>query len=363
MKYSVVCLATAALLFTSPRNASTQPRTNVYIMHGLVSDLRGQAEVFDPNLSNPWGIALSSASPFWISDNHTGVATVYDSNGRPFPSGNPLVVTIPPPAGGMPPAAPTGIVFNGTNSFALATGMPARFIFTTEDGTISGWNPMVDPTNAVLKVDQSTSGAVYKGLAMGHNGAGDFLYATNFHAGTVDVFDTNFSPAGTFTDPPLMALGFAPFGIRNIGGQLYVTFAKQDADAHDDVAGPGNGYVDIFNTDGTPVKRLISNGPLNSPWGLAPAPANFGQLSGSLLIGNFGDGTINGFDVSNGAFLGQMLMPSGRPLSIPGLWGLIFGNGGNGGDPGTLYFTAGIPGPGGAVEDHGLFGQIRPQQP
>ena len=362
MKHSAVLLTAAALSITVPRDASTQPTTNIYLSHNLVSDLRGFAERFDPNLVNPWGIAFSPAGPFWISDNHSGVATVYDAQGRSLPAGDPLVVTIPPPAGGMPPAAPTGVVFNGTANFTVASGKPAFFIFATEDGTISGWNPSVDATHAILKVDKSGSGAVYKGLAMGHQASGDSLYATNFFSGNVDVFDASFAPSGSFTDAPLAALGFAPFGIRNLAGKLYVTFAKQDADKHDDEAGPGNGYVDIFDTDGTFVKRLISNGVLNSPWGIAPAPANFGGLSGSLLIGNFGDGTIHGFDPATGALVGQMLIPSGRPLSIQGLWGLTFGNGGQGGDPGVLYFTAGIPGPG-QVEDHGLFGQIRPQNP
>jgi uncharacterized protein (TIGR03118 family) len=251
-------------------------------------------------------------------------------------------------------------VFNGTNNFLLAPDAPARFIFASEDGTISGWNPSVNPTHAVLKVDNSASGAVYKGLAIGDGLMGRLLYATNFNSGFVDIFNTNFASVGSFTDPSL-PLGYAPFGIRNVGGQLYVTFAKQDADKHDDVPGDGNGFVDIFDGNGVFVKRLISHGDLNSPWGIALAPPSFGDLGGTLLIGNFGDGTIHGYDPVTGEHAGQMLIPSGRPLVIEGLWDLIVGNGGQGGDSGVLYFTAGIPGKDGALEDHGLFGEIRPQ--
>jgi len=351
-----------ALLTITPRSADTKPRTDVYLRHNLVSDLPDFADHLDPNLVNPWGIAYGPTSPFWIADNGTGVSTLYDGTGTPFPAANPLIVTVPTPAGGTPPSAPTGMVFNGSPNFQVSAGNPARFIFVTEDGTVSGWSPAVDPTHAVLKA--TVPDAIYKGLAIGTNASGSFLYATNFHAGKVDVFNSSFAPAslsGTFTDATLPA-GFAPFGIANIGGSLYVTYAKQDPDQEDDVPGPGNGYVNVFDTDGNFVKRLISAGVLNSPWGLVRAPANFGQLSGSLLVGNFGDGTIHGFDPVTGVPRGQMLIPSGRPLTIPGLWALIFGNGGSGGDPGVLYFTAGIPGPG-EVEDHGLFGQIRPQHP
>jgi len=357
-----IALTGVALLLLAARIAETKQHADIYVRHNLVSDLHAHAEHLDPKLVNPWGIATAPGGPFWISDNGTGVSTVYDTDGRGFPHGSPLVVTIPPPKGGMPPAAPTGIVFNGTASFALNTGNPAFFIFATEDGTISGWNPKVDPQNAILKVDNSSSGAVYKGLATGNNGKGDLLYATNFHAGTIDVFDSTFSPAtlsGTFSDPMVPA-HFAPFGIENIGGKLYVTYAVQDAAAHDDVAGPGNGLIDVFDTNGNLLERLVTGGVLNSPWGLALAPAGFGDLGGTLLVGNFGDGTIHGFHPATGALVGQIRIPSGRPLVIQGLWGLIFGNGGSGGDLGVLYFTAGIPGPGN-VEDHGLFGFIRPQ--
>ena len=338
--------------------ATAQPRADVYLQHNLVSDLPAHAEVQDKNLVNPWGITAGPTTPFWISDNGTGVSTLYDTDGRPFPAGDPLVVTIPPPSGVTTHSAPTGVVFNGTNSFALPTGGKALFIFAAEDGTISGWN-LTSGKNAVQKVDHSAS-AVYKGVTIATHGGSDFIYATNFRTGNIDVFDTNFAPAGSFSDTTLPA-GYAPFGIQNIGGTIYVTFALQNAEKHDDVAGAGNGFVDIFNPTGT-FTRLISNGALNSPWGLAKSPANFGEFSNSLLVGNFGDGTINAFDSATGVLQGTLHAPSGRPLTIQGLWGLLFGNGTNGGNPGFLYFTAGIPGPG-QIEDHGLFGQIRPQHP
>jgi uncharacterized protein (TIGR03118 family) len=317
-----------------------------YVQTNLVSDLPGVAKVTDPNLVNPWGIASSPTSPFWVSDNGTGLATLYNGAGTP----NALVVTIPPPAGGSPPAAPTGVVFNSTAGFA-----GTHFIFATEDGTISAWT---GGTSAVLQ--REIPDAVYKGLAIGNNGTADFLYATNFSQGRIDVFDSGFVPtslAGSFTDPNLSA-GFAPFGIRNVSGKLYVTYALQDSAKHDDVAGPGNGFVDVFDTNGNFLQRLVTHGALNSPWGLALATANFGELSNDLLVGNFGDGTVNAFDPTTGALLGTLKDKNGNPIVNEGLWGLIFGNGGNGGDPNTLYFTAGIPGPNGSVEDHGLFGSI-----
>ncbi len=329
-----------------------------YEVTNLVSDIPGLAANTDPNLVNPWGIASSTTSPIWVSDNMTGVSTLYNGSGQPFPVGSPLIVTIPPPTGGTPPAAPTGVVFNGTTDFALPTGGAARFIFATEDGTISGWN---GGTNANLQVDNSAASAVYKGLAIGSNVSGNFLYATNFQAGTIDVFNSSFAPTllpGSFTDPNIPA-GFAPFNIQNLGGNLFVTYAKQDAAKHDDVAGPGNGFVDVFDTNGILLRRLVTQGTLNSPWGLVLAPGSFGTFSNDLLVGNFGDGTINAFDPATGAFLGTLLDALSQPITIQGLWGLRLGNGGNGGDPNTLFFTAGIPGPD-QVEDHGLFGSIAP---
>jgi uncharacterized protein (TIGR03118 family) len=315
-----------------------------YIQTNLTSDLPGVAQNLDPNLVNPWGIAFSSTSPIWIADNHTGLSTVYNGAGKPFPIAGPLVVTIPPPNADTPTASPTGIVFTNTGFGG------SHFIFATEDGTISAWS---GGTTAALEVDNSAD-AVYKGLAR----VGTTLYATNFSAGTIDVFDTNFSPitvSGGFADHNIPA-GFAPFDIENIGGMLYVTYAKQDAAKHDDVAGAGNGFVDVFDASGTLQKRLISNGPLNSPWGMAVAPAGFGSFANDLLVGNFGDGTINAFDL-DGNPLGELKDSNGNPIVIPGLWALAFGNGANGTSTESLYFTAGIPGSG-QVEDHGLFGSI-----
>jgi uncharacterized protein (TIGR03118 family) len=347
------------VLFTSSV-VSAQPRTDVYLQHNLISDLHAHAEHTDPHLANAWGISFAPTGPFWISDNRTGFTTVYDGKGEPFPKANPIVVTIPPPTNGAPPAAPTGQVFHAGPGFEVKLGNPAIFIFATEDGTISGWNPMADPTHAILKIDHSGANAVYKGLALAPAKSGLRLYATNFFAGTVEMYDANFAPvsiAGAFQDI-LLPTGFAPFNIQFIAGKLWVTYALQDAAKHDDSAGPGNGFVDVYDTEGTLLQRFAQHGPLNSPWGLAIAPARFGAFSGAMLVGNFGDGRINAFDAGSGEFLGTMREPSGRPLEIDGLWALTFGNGGNGGETDQLYFTAGPD-----DEEHGLFGQIRPQHP
>ena len=324
----------------------------------LVSDIPGLAVTTDPDLVNPWGISHSGTSPFWVSDNGMGVSTLYNGAGTKLG----LVVTIPPPAGSPAGtlATPTGQLFNGTTDFAVSNGTtsaPARFIFATEDGTISGWNPTVDATHAILAADNSPSGAVYKGLAMGANASGNHLYAANFHAGTIDVFDKDFHQvqlAGSFSDPNIHR-GFAPFNIQNLGGKLYVTYAKQDANGEDDVAGPGNGYVDIFDTNGNLLQRLATRGRLNSPWGLAFAPASFGAFAGDLLVGNFGDGRINVVDPVTGEFIDQLRDANNRAITIDGLWGLLVGNGGNGGDVDKVYFTAGPN-----DEADGLFGSIAP---
>lgn len=323
------------------------PASAAYVQTNMASDIPGMAPVTDPNLKNPWAIAYGPTSPFWISDNKTGLATLYNTGGTP----QALVVTVPPPGGGTPPAAPTGQVFNGTTGFDRA-----RFIFSSEDGTISAWN---GGTSATLKVDNSGASANYKGLAIGNNGIGDFIYATNFFAGTIDVFNVTFSAttlAGSFVDPNIPA-GYAPFGIRNIGGLLYVTYAKQDANKHDDVSGAGNGFVDVYDLNGFFVRRLASGGVLDSPWGLALAPSSFGEFSNTLLVGNFGDGRINAFDPLTGAALGALSDAGGVPIVIDGLWDIVFGNGAAGGDTNKLYFTAGIAGPDNP-EDHGLFGRL-----
>jgi len=355
LKYGPIALGLGiASSFLHWNDAAAQ---NSYFQRNLVSDIAGMAEKTDTNLVNPWGIATSASSPFWVSDNHAGVSTLYDGNGI----ASSLVVTIPPPSGGTPPAAPTGVVFNSSTNFQISPGLASHFIFATEDGTIVGWN---SGSAGVVKVDNSPSSAIYKGLGIGTSGGSNYLYAANFFAGTIDVFDQNYAPAtlpGSFLDPTIPT-GFAPFNVQNIGGQLYVTYAKQDADKHDDVPGGGNGYVNIFDTSGSLVRRLISNGALNSPWGLALAPTNFGPFSGALLVGNFGNGKINAFDPATGNLLGTLQDPAGNPITIQGLWGLLFGNGGGGGDTRTLYFSAGIPGTN-SIEDHGLLGSISALSP
>jgi uncharacterized protein (TIGR03118 family) len=290
----------------------------------------------------------------WVADNGTGVATIYDGNGVKAS----LVVTIPPPPGGTPPSAPTGIVASTGNDFVVTKGTvsgASRFIFSTEDGTIAGWSPAVDATNAVIAVDNSASGAIYKGLALAGTGAGRFLYATDFHHNRVDVFDSSFHPvttAGGFMDPKLPD-HYAPFGIQNILGNLYVTYAKQDDDAEDDVAGPGFGFVNVFDANGNLIRRFASRGVLNAPWGVALAPADFGRFSNRLLIGNFGDGRISAFDLATREFMGQLRTGPGEPLEIEGLWGIAFGNGVASQRPNWLFFSAG-PGD----EEHGLYGRI-----
>jgi uncharacterized protein (TIGR03118 family) len=363
---------------------------NTYVITPLVSDLAGKAKFQDQVLQNSWGVAFTPAgSPFWIADNATGCSTLYDGTGvqqglqvsiplpgNIVPSTDCQTVKPPPaPAPKPTPAAPTGIFWNpssafvvpGTVSMANPKGIPAVFIFDTEDGTISAWGGgLTPPHNAVIAVDNSKSpfaahGAVYKGLAFGINVHGAFLFATNFRAGTIDVFGPPnapgglFTPAttdGGFTDPHIPA-GFAPFGIQNINGDLFVTYAKQNAQKHDDVAGPGNGFVDVFDTDGHLLRRFASRGPLNSPWGVARASFAFGRFSGDILVGNFGNGKINVFD-SRGRLIDELDGPNGNPLVIAGLWTLTLGGGAKSSSD-TLYFTAGPNG-----ETDGLFGTITP---
>jgi uncharacterized protein (TIGR03118 family) len=326
----------------------------------LVSDVAGQAATTDANLVNAWGIARGPTTAFWIADNGQGVSTLYNGAGQPFPVGQPLVVTIPPPAGSPADttAAPTGVVFNDTSDFMITDGThsgPSAFIFATEDGTLSGWNRDVNAGAAILAADNSAMNAVYKGLALGSNASGNLLFATNFRAARIDVFDKNFAPAslsGSFADQNIPA-GFAPFGIANIAGSLYVTYAMQDDMKHDDVAGPGNGFVNIFDTNGNLMRRFATDGALDSPWGVVLTPAGFGGFGNTILVGNFGNGMINAFDPASGKFLGR-LSDGHNAITIDGLWGLSFGNGGNAGDANTLFFTAGP-----SKEKHGLFGTLQ----
>jgi len=332
-----------------------------YKQHNLVSDGAVPADLLDPNLVNAWGLVASATSPWWVSDNGTDVSTLYNGN-----TGAKLGLTVSIPGG-----APTGVVFNGGAGFVVASGAAhgaARFIFASEAGMILGWNPAVPAagsTQAQVAVDNSPSGAIYKGLAIATTSSGDRLYATDFHNGVVDVFDSQFHPvAGGFTDPDLPA-GYAPFGIRNLGGVIYVTYALQDADQHDDVAGVGHGFVDAFDLDGNLLRRVASRGRLNSPWGLAMAPADsFGKFAGDLLVGNFGDGGINAFDpntVTGDGELqpqGQLHGAGGQPIAIDGLWAIDFGNGAAAGPKHVLFFTAGPLG-----EQHGLFGTLTAAPP
>ena len=345
----------AALMLTGVRPATAQ----FYTQHNLVSDGAVPADHLDSNMINAWGLAITPTSLWWISNNGTGTSTLYRVNTGAIP----LIVTVPGAMGSQ--GTPTGLVFNGGTGFVVTNSAgtsPARFIFSSEDGTISGFrgNPLV------IAVDNSASGAVYKGLAIATGTAtGDFLYATNFHAGTVDVFNSTFAqvngtlPPGAFTDPDLPS-GYAPFGIQNLNGVIYVTYALQDALKHDDVGGKGHGFVNVFDTAGKLLRRVASQEKLNSPWGLALAPPDFGFFSGDLLVGNFGDGKINAFDPGdqhgNGEYKerGQLHSADGPPLIIDGLWGLAFGSGSPASGPrNTLFFTAG---PGG--EKHGLFGTL-----
>jgi uncharacterized protein (TIGR03118 family) len=336
-------LLIAAALPVTARNIDAD---NLYSVHYLQSDVPGVAAATDPDLVNGWGIVASSTSPWWVSDNGTSKSTLYNGNTGAKLG---LVVTVPGP--------PTGIVFNGTADFELAPNAPARFIFATDDGQIAGWNPTVNATNAISKV--TTPDAVYLGLANGRSGGANYLYAANFSAAHIEVFDGAYAPAhlaGDFTDPGLPA-GYAPFNIQNIGGELYVAYAKVNpAEPDEELAGEGFGYVSAFGMDGSFHGRVASAGELNAPWGLARAPATFGKFGGDLLVGNFGDGRIHAFKwtpeegwEAHGVLKGT----DHTPIEIDGLWGVGFGNGVNSGPTNTLFFAAGPD-----DETHGLFGSI-----
>jgi uncharacterized protein (TIGR03118 family) len=396
----------------APRNV---PQGGTVLQTNLVSDLSGVAAVTDPNLVNPWGISESTGSPFWFSDNNAGLSTLYQVPGAGTApvTVNPLVVSIPTPVGPTG-GTPSGTVFNaaaaagafpvtGLNKSGQTASAPAAFLFSSEDGTITGWNPGIDPTGkfagsggaggeAAIAVDNSgnnftnpdpnqQTGAVYKGLAIATSttpiipadaASTALLYASNFRAGTVDVYDAGFSkvtalPSGAFSDKDLPG-GYAPFNVQVLSGKVYVTYAKQDASKHDDAAGPGRGFVDVFNLDGTPglpggQARLISRGALDSPWGLAIAPTGFGGITAPgtdpvLLVGNFGDGFIHAYDAASGSALGDLRDPDGEPIQINKLWALQVGNGGRGGLATAVYFTAGP-----FDESHGLFGSLTTAAP
>ena len=356
----IIALATTASAGAQMLQAKKKP-TAFYIQTNLVSSMKSlKARVHDKNLLNPWGL-VQGPTPFWVSDNNAGVSTLYDGKGKIFKvaAGGkmvPFVVTVPPPMNSTATAAPTGIVFNGTTTDFGGD----LFIFSAEDGTISGWQ-QTDGTGAVLHVDNSAvptaeTGAVYKGLAIATLNGSQFVYATNFRSGNVDVFDSAYNPVtslkGTFTDPAAIP-GFAPFGITLFGtSNLWVSYAMQDAAKHDPVHQVGAGYIDIFTTDGLFVQRFATGGNLNAPWGMVLTPSTFGPLGGDFWIGNFGDGNINAFD-STGAPVGHPTDKNGKPLNVDGLWALVFGNGSNNASTTALYFTAGPN-----METEGIFGEF-----
>jgi uncharacterized protein (TIGR03118 family) len=333
--------------------AATAAGPNLYLQHNLVSNTAGQADVTDPNLIDPWGESFSAAGPIWVSNHLSGTSTLYSGNGAITA----LVVTIPlGKASTGTIGKPTGQIQNASNGFIIQNGVKASFIFATEDGTISAWNA---GTVAQVMVDNSSAGAVYKGLALNPSATAPLIYAANFNSGKIDVFNTTFAPttvSGGFTDPNLPA-GLAPFNIWNLNGKLYVAYAKQDANKFLDVAGAGNGVVDVFDFNGTLLNRLITGGALNSPWGLAIAPAGWGAFGGALLVGNFGNGQINAFD-NTGKLLGTLQDANGNPITIAGLWGIMFGGNDARTDANTLYFMAGVPN--GSTAKRGLVGSIAP---
>jgi len=337
---STLTLAAAAPLSAAPPDGS-------YTVTNLVSDVPGAATLPDPNLVNGWGLARSATSPWWVADNGMDRSTLYISNGTTI-SINPLVVGVD--------GGPSGAVFAGIPMNFLVSGGPAAFVFASEDGMIRAWRGGL--TSALVTAHGGTD-AVYKGLAIAQTDTGPMLYATDFHNAHVDVFNgawQNVTPAGSFVDP-MIPDGYGPFGIQVIGNRIFVSYAKQDADAHDDVAGQSLGFVDAYDLSGDLLTRVAQHGQLNSPWGLALAPPSFGRFAGDLLVGNFGDGQINAYEETSAGFehRGTLRDATGGKLVIDGLWALQFGNAGSNGNPDTLFFTAGPDG-----ESHGLFGTIKP---
>jgi uncharacterized protein (TIGR03118 family) len=349
-------LASALSALVAAGALASQAQAHGVTVTNLVSDGFVPAPTIDPDLVNPWGLASAPGSPIWVNDNGTGVTTLYNGAGTKIP----LTVKVFPNDGS---AAPTGQVFNtSAASFVVHNGGggsgKAVFLMDTENGTISGWAPALG-ANTFLGVDNSGGGdlvhAVYKGLAIGTNASGDALYAANFRAGDVEVYNGSFGLETTFTDPNV-APGYAPFNVQALNGNLFVSFGLQDSFKHDEVDGAGLGYVDEFSMDGTLLQRITSaGGPTNAPWGMVIAPASFGpKFAGDLLVGNFGDGTIDAFNLSSNTFVGQLKGPGGAPIMIDGLWGLMAGNGPpNGGDTNKIFFSAGLDG-----EQHGLFGSL-----
>ena len=338
-------------------SAFAQDSLQQYTQTNLVSNQAGVALNLDPDLVNPWGLSRSSGSPWWVSDNGPGLATLYTGVG--VKEG--LVVTIPTGDPSVSPTGtPTGTIYNGSSiDFLLAPGKPALFMFVTEDGTVSGWNSGVNPTTAVIEVNEKSK-SVFKGATIAQDTTGGisttYLYVADFRKGRVQVYDASFHKVSfgeeRFDDDCLRE-GYAPFNIQNIGGNLYVTFAKQDAAKHDEEDGPGLGFVDVFSPSGRLLQRFEHGPWLNAPWGLTLASEDFGVFSHDVLVGQFGSGEILAFNPVTGHFEGKLLNSSNQPITIDGLWGLGFGNGGNAGPANTLYFAAGPN-----QESNGLFGMI-----
>ena len=338
-------------------------RGDVISVTNLVSDDQAvnSAQITDPFLKNAWGISHSTGSPFWVSDNATGVATLYSVNPTTNVTTKVIVGSPPDPSGGVviPPVGsgtPTGQVFNTANATAFNSDL---FLFVSEDGTISGWRGALGTTAEVLQLAQNTN--VYKGTTLVSTGGHSYLLSANFRAGTIDVLKGEAGApdlAGKFLDPNLPS-GYAPFNIQVLGGRIYVTYALQDSAKHDDDPGAGHGFVTAFDTQGNFLGRIASMGTLNSPWGLAIAPTSFTSFASDLLVGNFGDGTISVFSANPATpgFLGQLPGTDGKPIVIDGLWGLILGNDGNGGSSQQIYFSAGPNG-----ETNGLFGVLQSVQ-
>jgi uncharacterized protein (TIGR03118 family) len=344
MKTIYLYTKTALLLFAVAILTAASVRGDTYSWTNFQSDIPGVAQHVDENLVNPWGMAVSGGGTIWVSDNGTGVSTLYGQDG----TARSLVVTIPTAFQNRGTGNPTGVVFNNTQFFQVTkngNSAPAIFIFVSEDGSISGWNPNLDQTNAIIAVDngrnRGRNSAIYKGATLGEADGHNFLYATNFHTGKVETYDESFHQVnpGGFVDPNLPA-GYGPFGIRNFNGEIFVTYAKQDHAKEDDVACPGCGFINVFDTSGNFLRRLVSNGNLNAPWGLALVEGS------NLWVGNFGDGLINNYDPVTGAFIETLMRADGTPLQFDGLWDLLPQAGG-------VFFTAGI-----ADEEHGLFGII-----
>jgi uncharacterized protein (TIGR03118 family) len=357
------CLVSTFMMAFALSLHSTRALAQHYTQTNLVSNVAAPPVVHDANLKNAWGLVHGPATPWWISNNGTGTSTVYNTSTQPVTI-VPLTVTVPNAPSQPAPGTPTGVMFNGSpTDFLLAPGKQAVFIFVTEDGTVSGWNPGVNATAAVIRVDNSQTpaaghGAVYKGATIAEVDGRKFILAANFRSGRIDVFDTTFHPmhmSEEAFDDDRVPRGFAPFNIQGIGPNIYVTYAKQDQSRHDDVAGDGFGYVAVFSPRGRLLAHLQHGPWLNSPWGVVMAPADFGEFSHTLLVGNFGSGTIAAFNPLTGRFLGEMLNPDGSTLKIDGLWALAFGNGGASGPGNTLFFTAGPD-----EESNGLFGNLAP---